>query len=72
MSGGLGLVAVDVTGFETATASTPRLGTFLAYVPAVPAHGPDESLHLGVFRKAIAANVHLLAELGALGKNGLR
>ncbi|MEY3211562.1 MAG: hypothetical protein RIT28_2043, partial [Pseudomonadota bacterium] len=30
------------------------------------AHGPNESLHLGVFRKAIAANVYLLAELAAL------
>jgi len=29
-------------------------------------HGPNESMHLGVFAKAITANVHLLAELGAL------
>lgn len=35
--------------------------------PKTGAHGPDESLHLGVFRKAIVANVHLYAELaGAL------
>ncbi len=34
--------------------------------PQTGAHGPDESMHLGVFRRAIAANVHLLAELGAL------
>lgn len=40
--------------------------------PNTTAHGPDESLHLGVFRKAIAANVHLYAELGALGKAGIR
>lgn len=34
--------------------------------PRTGAHGPDESMDLGVFRRAIAANVHLLAELGAL------
>jgi acetylornithine deacetylase/succinyl-diaminopimelate desuccinylase-like protein len=34
--------------------------------PQTGAHGPDESMHLGVFRRAIAANVYLLAELGAL------
>jgi acetylornithine deacetylase/succinyl-diaminopimelate desuccinylase-like protein len=31
--------------------------------PETGAHGPDESLHLGVFRKAILANVYLYAEL---------
>ena len=40
--------------------------------PETTAHGPNESLHLGVFRKAIAANVHLMHELGALGKDGVR
>jgi len=40
--------------------------------PNTTAHGPNESMHLGVFRKAIAANVHLYAELGALGKAGIR
>lgn len=40
--------------------------------PRTTAHGPDESMHLGVFRKAIAANVHLYAELGALGRSGLQ
>ena len=35
--------------------------------PESTAHGPNESLHLGVFRKAILANVHLYAELGAPG-----
>ncbi|MCB9743192.1 MAG: M20/M25/M40 family metallo-hydrolase [Alphaproteobacteria bacterium] len=35
--------------------------------PRTTAHGPNESMHLGVFRKAIAANVYLLDELGALG-----
>lgn len=39
--------------------------------PKTTAHGPNESMHLGVFRKAIAANVHLYAELGALGRRGL-
>ena len=33
-------------------------------------HAANESLHLGVFRKAIHANVHLLAGLGALPKGG--
>jgi len=36
--------------------------------PETGAHGPNESLHLGVFAKAIAANVHLYEELGALGR----
>ena len=36
--------------------------------PETGAHGPNESLHLGVFQKAIAANVFLYEELGALGK----
>jgi ABC-type taurine transport system substrate-binding protein len=34
--------------------------------PETTAHGPDESLHLGVFKKAILANVFLYDELGAL------
>lgn len=34
--------------------------------PETSAHGPNESLHLGVFRKAITANVFLLDELAAL------
>jgi acetylornithine deacetylase/succinyl-diaminopimelate desuccinylase-like protein len=34
--------------------------------PETGAHGPDESMHLGVFKKAIAANVHLLDELAAV------
>jgi acetylornithine deacetylase/succinyl-diaminopimelate desuccinylase-like protein len=34
--------------------------------PETSAHGPDESLHLGVFKKAILANVYLLDELAAL------
>ncbi len=31
--------------------------------PKTGAHGPDESLHLGIFKKAILANVHLYDEL---------
>lgn len=34
--------------------------------PETTAHGPNESLHLGVFRKAILANVHLYDELSRL------
>ena len=34
--------------------------------PQTGAHGPNESMHLGVFEKAILANVYLYAELGAL------
>lgn len=34
--------------------------------PETGAHGPNESLHLGVFAKAIAANVYLYAELALL------
>lgn len=36
--------------------------------PETGAHGPNESMHLGVYRKTVAANVHLYEELGALGK----
>jgi hypothetical protein len=34
--------------------------------PASALHAPNESLHLGVFRKAIHTNIHLLGEFGAL------
>lgn len=34
--------------------------------PETGPHGPNESLHLGVFEKAIVTNAYLLAELGAL------
>lgn len=34
--------------------------------PESGAHGPDESLHLGIFEKAILANVHLYDELSRL------
>lgn len=33
--------------------------------PKTGAHGPNESLHLGVFEKTIVASVHLYAELAA-------
>jgi len=35
--------------------------------PETTAHGPNESMHLGIFKKAIKANIHLFDELGALG-----
>jgi acetylornithine deacetylase/succinyl-diaminopimelate desuccinylase-like protein len=38
--------------------------------PDTGAHGPDESMHLEVFRKAILANVHLLDELSRAVKPG--
>ena len=34
--------------------------------PLSTAHGPNESMHLGIFRKAITANVHLLDEISKL------
>mgnify|MGYP001587272707 CR=1 FL=1 len=34
--------------------------------PKTTAHGPDESLHVGVFEKAILANVYLYDELAAV------
>ncbi|OGU20396.1 MAG: hypothetical protein A2X85_07705 [Geobacteraceae bacterium GWF2_54_21] len=37
-----GLVAVDITGYQTATAATFLNGAYLGYVPAVPANGPDK------------------------------
>lgn len=36
--------------------------------PETGAHGPDESLHLGVFKKAVLANVYLLDELSRLSR----
>jgi acetylornithine deacetylase/succinyl-diaminopimelate desuccinylase-like protein len=40
--------------------------------PKTGAHGPDESMDVRVFEKAIVANVHLYAELGALTPAELR
>jgi hypothetical protein len=37
-----GLIAVDVTGYQTATAASFLKAKYLGYVPAVPANGPDE------------------------------
>jgi acetylornithine deacetylase/succinyl-diaminopimelate desuccinylase-like protein len=34
--------------------------------PETGAHGPNESLHLGVFEKTLVSNVYLLEELGRL------
>ncbi len=39
-----GVIAVDVTGFETATAGTMLEGTFLGFFPAVMANGPYDTL----------------------------
>lgn len=39
--------------------------------PKTSAHGPDESMHLGIFKKGIIANIYLLDELATLGKAGL-
>ncbi len=36
--------------------------------PQTGAHGPNESLHLGTFEKAVVTNVYLLDELARLGK----
>jgi cysteinylglycine-S-conjugate dipeptidase len=40
--------------------------------PETGAHGPNESLHLDVFRKAIATNIYLLDELSRLPPASLR
>lgn len=39
--------------------------------PLSTAHGPNESMHLGIFAKAISANVYLLDELAKVGKTAL-
>jgi hypothetical protein len=36
--------------------------------PETGAHGPDESMHVGVYAKTVEANVHLYAELATLQK----
>jgi len=40
--------------------------------PLTTAHGPNESMHLGIFRKAVAANVFLLDELAAIADELIR
>ncbi len=39
--------------------------------PETGAHGPNESLHLGVFEKAVVTNVYLLDELARLGRRAI-
>ena len=63
--------------------SVPFVGPFVAAFGGIPAllvgpedphshaHGEDESLHLDDWRKLIESEIHLLAELGALGRVGL-
>ncbi len=51
-----------VAPFSEAFGGVPCLLTGIED-PATNAHGEDESLHLGDFRNAIVAEVHLLAEL---------
>ncbi len=38
-----GVVAVDVTGYLTATSAEPLQAGYLGYFPAVPANGPEET-----------------------------
>ncbi|MBE0598733.1 MAG: hypothetical protein IH614_15870, partial [Desulfuromonadales bacterium] len=38
-----GVIAVDVTGFDTASRDRFLQGNFLGFFPAVPANGPDET-----------------------------
>lgn len=37
-----GLTAVDITGYQNATAASFLTGFYLGYVPAVPANGPEQ------------------------------
>lgn len=75
---GTGLVQVGVGGSIPFVALFGRRFGDLPLIlngvmdPETTAHGPNESLHLGVFEKAVMANVHLLDELAALGKDGVR
>ncbi|MBE0599582.1 MAG: hypothetical protein IH614_20265, partial [Desulfuromonadales bacterium] len=39
-----GVVAVDITGYASATPTAFKTGTFLGYFPAVPANGPYDTL----------------------------
>jgi acetylornithine deacetylase/succinyl-diaminopimelate desuccinylase-like protein len=40
--------------------------------PGCSAHSEDESLHLGDWKKSMRSAVHFFAELGAIGRAGLR
>jgi len=40
--------------------------------PETTAHGPNESMHLGIFKKAIKANIHLVDELSEIAESLIR
>jgi cysteinylglycine-S-conjugate dipeptidase len=40
--------------------------------PKTSAHGPNESMHLGIFQKTLETNVHLLAQLAELSPEELQ
>lgn len=75
---GRGLVQVGIGGSIPFVAMFGRRFSDLPLIlngvldPLSTAHGPNESMHVGVFEKMLVTNVHLYAELGALGKDGLR
>ena len=69
---GTGLVHVGIGGSIPFVALFARRFSHLPLIlngvldPASSIHGPNESMDLGVFRKAIATNVHLIDELSRL------
>jgi acetylornithine deacetylase/succinyl-diaminopimelate desuccinylase-like protein len=75
---GRGLVQVGIGGTIPFVAMFGRRFSDLPLIlngvldPESTAHGPNESLHVGVLEKMIVTNVHLYAELGALSPAALR
>jgi cysteinylglycine-S-conjugate dipeptidase len=73
---GRGLLRVGIGGSIPFVALFGRRFSHLPLVlngvmdPETGAHGPNESLHLGVFEKAVITNVYLLDELSRLGPSG--